>query len=190
MRRFGVIIVLSCLTVPAFGQSKPPKAEYNKVSDVTTWWTGEIKLRQASSFRLYAVHRFRGKAPLYSPEAVTLGFNVLTIVDSNDRRSDSEFAKLDKYRQVTLRWKDEPKSFDAEYEREPVTDPTTKAFGIRSFVERLYFEIPLSELEAISNCQELFIQLGTHTDSIKGSNLKRMRQFVDAVKGIGTIGKL
>ncbi|MCC7434762.1 MAG: hypothetical protein IT363_08750 [Methanoregulaceae archaeon] len=169
----------------ATSKVKPPKVQYSKVANETTWSSGEVKFRSISGFAWIAYYTFKGKNAV-RPVELTLAFGTRRTVDSGERRSDSELAQWSGVSEIIMRWGDEPVRFPAKYERVADTDDFTRILIGRSFIERLFIRITADQFKELAKSSELLIRLGNHEDSLKGSALKPVKQLSDAIDAIGS----
>ncbi|MCU0316473.1 MAG: hypothetical protein MUC92_07765 [Fimbriimonadaceae bacterium] len=157
--------------------SKPPKLDYDKVRDETFAHTGEIKFRKGSSFSYLAGYVYRGKEPK-RPQVIILNFYALRINETGNPASDSDYAKWQGLKEITLRWSTDPKTYEVRTEKSVMTDSMTKILVGRAFAERIRAEIPVGEFIELANSKELVFELGNHTETFKENLLKPMKALV------------
>ena len=163
---------------------KPPKSEYSKVDNATTWSTGEVRFRSGSSFVYWAGFACRGTVLVY-PDAITIHFGVRRSVEPRDTRSDADLAQWSNSKEVTLRWGDsDPVELAAEYQRFADTDTTMRILIGRSFVERLSVTMRTTDFLKMSAASEVHLRLGPHVDTLKGGAVKPMSRLADAIKAL------
>ena len=162
---------------------KPPKADYNKVRNETTWWTGEVAFRRGSSFRYWVAYKFKGKDPV-APKTVRLTFAAVRRIEKSESRTDAELAKWSDAEKIFLRWGEEPVELKAKYSRQILNDSFADTLGFRTFAEYLSAEIELGQIQEFAKSDEILVQLGDHTDTLRKAQLKPLRKLLEAINEI------
>jgi hypothetical protein len=183
---------------------KPPRAEYRKAEDLTIWSTGETGFRPGSNFAWWGGFASRGRN-VRAPLTVTVVFATRRAIDGRDTRSDADLAQWAQVSNVVMRWAGDgfdpvtsslgitskndsplgdPRYYRASYERIADNDAALRILVGRTFVEKLTITLPAQEFVEMAQAPEVFVRLGSHEDSIKGSALKPFVRLAEAMKAL------